>query len=214
MTRTRPAIAAVLSANDVFKLRYPRYLKGAILAALAMTALFTWLWPGYQAQPYQARREETIIIEIETEAPVIAPPRPIEAPRLPPVVEPARADDPDAEDTIPELFPFDYPFTEPAPGGMGEEGFVASSALPELVAFAKADYPELARRARIEGTVVIEVLVTAGGGVGHASILQSVHPLLDKAAMAAALRCRFTPARQRELAVPVRVAIPYRFRMN
>ncbi|MGD9548352.1 MAG: TonB family protein, partial [Candidatus Krumholzibacteriia bacterium] len=158
--------------------------------------------------------EETIIIEIETEAPVIAPPRPIEAPRLPPVVEPATADDPQAVDTIPELLPFEYSFAEPEPGGMGDEGFVASSALPELVAFAKADYPELARRARIEGTVVIEVLVTAGGTVGHAAILQGVHPLLDKAALAAALRCRFTPARQRELAVPVRVAIPYRFRMN
>jgi len=43
MILSRPVLVTTLSANDAFKLRYPRYLKGAVLAALALTALLVWL---------------------------------------------------------------------------------------------------------------------------------------------------------------------------
>jgi len=62
--------------------------------------------------------------------------------------------------------------------------------------------------------VLIHVRVDVCGRVDRAEIIQGVHPLLDKAALAAALRCRFTPAKQRDMPVPVWVAIPYRFRLN
>ena len=41
-----------------------------------------------------------------------------------------------------------------------------------------------------------------------------VHVNAGMAALAAALRCRFTPAKQRDFAVPVWVAIPYNFRLR
>jgi TonB family protein len=50
--------------------------------------------------------------------------------------------------------------------------------------------------------------------VDRAEITQGVHPILDQAAKAAALRCRFTPGTQRTIPVPVWVAIPYRFRLH
>lgn len=94
------------------------------------------------------------------------------------------------------------------------DGFVASATKPTLVMQARADYPEIARRSGIEGTVVVRVLVGVNGRVEDAVIIQSAHPILDKEALLAARKCRFTPARQREMKVAVQVAIPYRFRLR
>jgi len=214
MTNSRPVPVAALSANDAFKMRYPRYLKGAVLAALLLTALLVWLWPGYEVKPYKLRQEAIIeLIVLEPVVPVIEPPKPLEVPRLPPIVEAAPEDDPDAVDTIPDLIPIGTPINR-VPAPRTDEGFVPSSAEPVLEYQMKADYPEMARRAGLEGTVMIHALVGVHGRVDRAEVIQGVHPLLDKAAKAAALRCRFTPGKQRKMAVPVWVAIPYRFRLN
>lgn len=215
MTVSRPFFATSLTANEEFKLKYPRYLKGAVLASLALTALFVWLWPGYEAKPYRLRQDKVIeIIEIEPLATVDEPPLPLEVPRLPPVVEAARPDDPDAIDTIPDPISISTPFRNDPPPPSGDEGFIPSSAQPVLSFHVKADYPEIARRAGLEGIVLVHALVDVHGRVDRTEIIQGVHPLLNKAAQAAALKCRFTPAKQRERPVPVWVAIPYRFRLN
>ena len=214
MTVPRPILAATLSANDAFKMRYPRYLKGAVLVALLLTALLVWLWPGYEAKPYKLRQEYICELIVLEPIPLVREqPKPLEVPRLPPIVEAAPEDDPDAVDTIPDLLPIETPIHQ-APAPPSDEGFVPSSAEPVLKYHVKADYPEMARRAGLEGTVVIHALVDIHGRVDRAEVIQGVHPLLDKAARAAALRCRFTPGKQRKMAVPVWVAIPYRFRLN
>ena len=215
MTLSRPILVADLSANDAFKLGYPKYLKGAVLAALVLTALFLWLWPGYEAKPYQLRQDEVLeLITLEPVPTVKEPPRPKAVPRPPPVIEPAAPDDPDAVDTIPDLMPISTPLDNMRWRPGSDEGFVPSSANPVLQYHVKAGYPEIARRAGLEGVVLIHVLVDVNGRVDRAQIIRSVHPLLDKSALAAALRCRFTPAKQRELSVPVWVAIPFQFRLN
>jgi len=99
-------------------------------------------------------------------------------------------------------------------GPVDDAGFVPSSAKPLLQAQPKADYPEIARRVGLEGTVVVHVLVGIDGRVEAAEVTRGVHPLLDKAALAAARRCVFEPARQRELKVKAWVAVPYRFRLR
>jgi len=190
MTHSRPLFAAALSA---------RYLKGAVLLALVLTALLVWLWPGYEAKPYVLRQTEVLeLVVIEPISLLDEPPQPIEVPRMPPIVEAADVDDPNAVDTIPEPISIWTPFRKVIQPPLSDEGFIPSSAEPVLTFQMKADYPEIARRAGLEGTVLI-----------HAR-----HPLLDKAAQAAALRCRFTPAKQRAVSVPVWVAIPYRFRLR
>lgn len=215
MTTQHPLLMATLSANDVFKLRYPRYLKGAALLAMALTALFVWLWPGHQAEPYRLRQKEVIeLIELEPVAPIDETPPPIEVPPIPINVEPAPNEDPEAIDTIPDLMPINPTWYRGPQAPPTDDGFVSSSSEPVLQYNVKADYPEIARRAQLQGTVLVHVLVDVTGRVDKAVISQGVHPLLDKAAMAAALRCRFTPGKQRQRPVPVWVAIPYRFRLQ
>jgi len=215
MTRTHPLSAAAISANDAFKLRYPRYLKGAVLAALALTALFIRLWPGYEARPYRLRQDDaTVIVDIEPVAPIVEPPRPTEAPRIPPVVEAAPPDDPNAVETIPDLIPIDTPISPGPVQEWGDEGFVASSTNPVLLEAVRADYPVMARRAGIQGNVLVKVRVGADGLVKRAVILQGAHPLLDAAALAAAMRYRFEPGLQRGIPVAVWMAIPFGFHVH
>lgn len=215
MTIPQSIATARLSANDVFKLNYPRYLKGALLAALVLTVLFVWLWPGYQPQPYKLKESEIFeIIEITPPTEIVIPPKPEVIPRIPVDIVEAPNDDPEALDTIPDLLPIESPVGGWSRLPLPDEGFIPSSDKPVLQHYVKAGYPEIARRAGLEGTVLVHVLVNPRGTVERAEIIQGVHPLLDKAAMEAAGRCRFLPGKQRGVAVPVWVAVPYRFRLN
>jgi len=155
-----------------------------------------------------------IWVDLEEPVDVEEPPPPL----APPVVLPEIQVAPHGATDIPDLDWISPDFWNPTPPVTGENpsftDFVASSALPQLVFQARADYPELARRMRIEGTVMIHVLVDPSGRVDKTVVIQSVHPTLDKAAITAAKKCKFTPGKQRELNVKSWVAIPFRFKMN
>jgi TonB family protein len=53
---------------------------------------------------------------------------------------------------------------------------------PDLIFRVEPKYPEVARQARVEGTVILEVTTDANGYVSSATILRSI-PLLDQAAV-------------------------------
>ncbi len=69
-------------------------------------------------------------------------------------------------------------------------------------------YPEPARRQKISGTVIVEVMVSDKGKVTGTSIVQGVHPLLDTAAAEALRKYRFTPARQGDKPVKGSIRLP------
>lgn len=75
-------------------------------------------------------------------------------------------------------------------------------------------YPEIMRRAGIEGTVYIEAFVDEAGTVVRTAVVKGVHPALDKAAADALLKTKFQPGQHQGKAVKVRVSIPIRFRLN
>ncbi|MFA6469826.1 MAG: energy transducer TonB [Bacteroidota bacterium] len=75
-------------------------------------------------------------------------------------------------------------------------------------------YPEIARRACIEGTVFLKMWVTKDGRVKKAEIIKSASPIIDQAAVTAALSWKFTPAVMNGGPVSVWVTVPFRFRLN
>jgi len=212
----RISLSTDLSANDAFKHNYPRYLKIALLVALIITALLLWLWPDVEPNPYRLRQStEMIWIDVPDPLDIPEPPAPLEAPRLPPIIEAVPEGDPDAIDPDWEPVKFWDPSPPVAPQGPeAYDGFRSSSSLPRITYQAKADYPEIARRSGLEGTVMVKALVNPQGQVDQVVVVTGVHPLLDRAAVNAARKCRFTPAKQRELKVQAWVAIPYRFKMR
>ena len=75
-------------------------------------------------------------------------------------------------------------------------------------------YPEIARRAHIEGLVTVWVKIDRRGRVAEAGVVESTAEMFEEAAIHAAFKCRFHPALQREVPVSCRIVIPFRFTLT
>lgn len=88
--------------------------------------------------------------------------------------------------------------------------FFAVEEQPERIENVVPEYPDIARRAGIEGTVIVRALVGKDGNVREAKVLNGPKELHD-AAIKAAMASKFKPARQNDMAVSCWVAMPFRF---
>ncbi len=206
-----------LSANAKFKAEYGRTLRWSALITVVLMLLLAMLIPDYVPNPYKLRQEEFEAVNLDEQQALDIPPPPVEAPPPPKVIEAAPddevAEDVDIADTLMDL---DEAISSSMPsfGPVGDEGFVASSENPKILQWAKPEYPEMARRAQLEGTVMVKVLVGPDGTVKDAIIISGVNPLLNKAAIEAAKRCKFIPGKQRNIPVKAWMALPFSFRLN
>jgi len=75
-------------------------------------------------------------------------------------------------------------------------------------------YPEAARKAGIEGHVVLNILIDAKGVVQTVDILKSVRKDVDEAAINAVKSTEWKPAEQNGQPVAVRIGIPVVFRLQ
>ena len=98
---------------------------------------------------------------------------------------------------------------EPAP-----DAFVPVEKLPNPVRQVKPEYPDIARRAGIEGTVWVKILVDKQGKSKKAIVIKSDAEIFNEAALQAALQWVFTPAIMNSGPVAVWVAVPFRFQLN
>ncbi len=99
----------------------------------------------------------------------------------------------------------------PTPGDRPKFGeYVYVEELPEAIFKAPANYPDQAKRAGIEGTVMIQALVIEDGTIAECRVVKSV-PELDEAAIVAVKQWRFRPALAKGKPVAVWVAVPVRF---
>lgn len=204
-------------ANVEFKARYGKYLKHAAwMAALFHFFLFVVV-PPITFEPYELGEQEFELVEVPPEIEIPPAPKEVEMPRV--NVEPAAdgepaADAPDLPETTFDDFS-DLPPPPPLGGPAAAEEFLAFDEPPELVEFVTPEYPELARQAGFEGTVKVRVLVDEEGRVIEADLLSGdAWPTIEKAALAAAMKCLFKPATQRSIPVKARVMIPFEFRLD
>ena len=65
---------------------------------------------------------------------------------------------------------------------------------PVLVKKVEPSYPDIARKARMEGTVIIQAIIGRTGQVEDATVLRGVNPLLDQAALEAVRLWIYEPA--------------------
>jgi protein TonB len=101
--------------------------------------------------------------------------------------------------------------------GLGAQGVSPPGPLsaPRLLGVVKPRYPEVSRRAGIEGTVLVKAHVLADGSVGIAELRRSAgYPALDRAAVEAIRDSRFQPAERGGRPVAVWVEIPVQFRLD
>ncbi len=83
----------------------------------------------------------------------------------------------------------------------------------EAISLPKPPYPPIARQARVQGTVTVQVLVDESGKVVSAKAMAG-HPLLVPAAQTAAYQARFSPTRIGDQPVKVSGVISYYFVLN
>jgi periplasmic protein TonB len=91
--------------------------------------------------------------------------------------------------------------------------YVFTEELPEAITKVPPSYPDEARRANIDGTVVVMVLVGHDGSVKDVRMQKSI-PALDAAAMACVRQWKFKPATAKGEPVAVWVIIPVRFTLH
>jgi len=208
--------------------RYGFHLQVGFIAALLflVTAFQVHLWPdGIDA--YAPMEQEVVTMEeiVQTQQQVTPPPPP--RPPIPvevPNDEILEDDDLDLDATLditeplaalpPPPPPAEEPVEEEEP-----EIFVVVEQMPEMIGGFEAllkdlEYPVIAQRAGIEGTVVVNVVIDEEGRPVGTDVVKSGGEALDKAAVAAVMKQRFKPGRQRNRPVRVVMAIPVHFRLR
>jgi len=97
--------------------------------------------------------------------------------------------------------------------------FVAVEEMPEPIGGIgeiqkKIVYPEIAKRAGVEGKVYVLAFVDESGNVTDAKIIKGIGAGCDEAALDAVKKTKFKPGKQRGKAVRVQVSIPVVFKLQ
>ncbi len=81
---------------------------------------------------------------------------------------------------------------------------------PRRIKYVEPIYPELAKRVRLEGIVILEAVIDPSGFVSELGVLRSV-PLLDDAALNAVKQWRYEPTLLNGMPVPIIMTVTVRF---
>ena len=97
--------------------------------------------------------------------------------------------------------------------------FVAVEEMPEpiggiMAIQQKIIYPEIAKRAGVEGKVYVLAFVDENGDVRDAKIIKGIGAGCDEAALEAVKKTKFKPGKQRGKPVRVQVSIPVVFKLQ
>jgi len=117
---------------------------------------------------------------------------------------------------------FDEPLDMPPPPEEEEEEedfFVVVENMPELIGgMAKlqgcARYPEMARKAGIEGRVIVQFIVNEQGQVEDPRVVRGIGGGADEEALRCVKQAEFKPGRQRGQPVRVQYSLPVIFRLQ
>jgi TonB family protein len=113
--------------------------------------------------------------------------------------------------TEPTPVDVDEPPPPPAPKPTPKRTIISGGVLNgKAISKPAPEYPAIAKAARAQGTVVVQIVVDEEGKVISASAV-SGHPLLQPAAVAAARQARFSPTRLEGQPVKVSGVITYNF---
>ncbi len=210
------------------KSRYPLYVQMGLVASLVLLLVIfsVDLSAENDFQIVEEQQEIVTVEEIEQTQQIERPPPP---PKPPPPVE---VPDDEVDDEMeldldmdldlddapaappPPPPPPDEPEPEPEPE---PEIFEIVENMPELIGgleSLKPEYPELARRAGIEGNVFVQFVVDENGNVRDPVCVRGPGGGLCDAALAAVSKAKFTPGRQRGKPVKVKYALPVRFKLR
>ncbi len=194
---------------------YSLRMRCSLLVALALIIVTFVAAPVFTPKPFQLRAGRVVEIEppLETlELTDVAEPPPRERPALPVEAEPdeeidAQTIDPTAGRVALDRLP-------PPPETGDTYRFIPHEKDPVPKDVVVPEYPEIAKKAGIEGTVLLHLSIDENGKVTKAYVAKSVEPSLDRAALEAVKKTTFYPALQRDKPVAVWVTYRVNFRLR
>ncbi|MEM8556996.1 MAG: energy transducer TonB [Bacteroidota bacterium] len=215
------------------KKQYPIMVQLGMLLSLGLV-LAAFITPYRAEAEFEIIEQEMERIEIEeieqtqqieTPPPPPKPPSPVEVPDdelledeeidldmdldlddapPPPPPPPPAADDPEPEPEEDEIFIIVEQQPEIIPNN--EEGLAALQGCVR--------YPEMAKRAGIEGMVSLQFIVDERGNVVNPQVVRSLGGGTDEEAIRCVRELRFRPGMQRGRPVKVQFSLPVRFRLR
>jgi len=205
------------------KLKYRRTFEiGLVLALLVLIFAFKY-FPRVEGEKMKIEApQELVDVEdiVNTKQETAPPPPP-----KPPIPIEAPSDEvlEDVELSETELDVNEQVAAPPPPPAEEEEVapqfFVAVEEMPEPIGGIEAIqkrivYPEIAKRAGVQGRVFVKAFVDENGNVIKAEIIKGIGAGCDEAAIKAVMATKFKPGRQRGKPVKVQVSIPILFKLK
>jgi protein TonB len=208
--------------KDILIESYPQRIKAILTAVLLLVALVAYAYPRFEREGDLSKysfEEMVETFDIPATQQFIAPPPP-SRPSIPvESVDEDFAEDITIAQTDLDAFA-DWEAPPPLPTGQSTVRFIPFDEPPTPVGGFEAllknlVYPEIALAAGIEGTVVVQAFVDKTGRVTVTEILEGIPQTgMNEAAIAAIRKTHFNPAKQRDVALGVWLAIPITFQLT
>ena len=190
--------ATTADAVRAYRLQALAYLRlGDLPASQAEVLKLLGASPSYAPDPIQDPPDYVGLVRFVTEQIRVQEPEP---PSVEPVAQRPAAPTP--------IYPLPPDPDEPPPD------FVPVDRMAEAIERPAPEYPAAARRAGVEGRVIVRAWVDAEGTVREVQVLAGLDPLVDQAAVEAVERWTFSPALKEGRPVPVWVTVPLTFRLG
>ncbi len=214
-----------LKKNPKFdlKLKYQRVLEISLIISLVILISAFKFFPKYEKEIIQidAPQELIDVEDIEQTKQEATPP----PPPKPPIPIEAPTDDVLEDIEIMETELDVDAVVEAPPPPMEEEEdaepvfFVAVEEMPTPVGGIaaiqkKIVYPEIAKRAGVQGRVFVKAYVDEAGIVNKVELIRGIGAGCDEAAMDAVSTTKFNPGKQRGKPVKVQVTVPVLFKLQ
>jgi len=192
----------------------PLFTRIALIASFALILLMLWTIPSPKPQPYRPKKIREVKVDVVDQTEVIqepTEPQVVQKPKQ--VVEAEEDEEVDEEATIADTdLDLDQQAVDteiPPP-----DAFIPYSNAPVVVSKPPPEYPELARKAGLEGRVFVKAWIDINGDVKRVVLMKGVSEALDKAAVEAAYRAKFKPAENNGVPVAVWFGFTYNFTLR
>jgi protein TonB len=206
--------------------RYPLYVQVGLIASLVILigAFKVNFSPDSDFQVVQVEQEIVQMEEILQTKQVEKPPPPPKPPVPIEVPDDEVLEDEDLDlDVSLELDEEIVNLPPPPPSDDGEEEepeiFMIVEDMPELIGGlasiqSKIKYPEIAKKAGVEGRVFVQFVVNTDGSVIDPVVVRGIGAGCDEEAVRAVSQAKFEPGRQRGKPVPVKMSLPITFKLK
>lgn len=208
------------------KRKYKRFLEISFILALAILVVSFKYFPKFEKKEVKVDGPQELVQveDVEATKQETAPPPPPKPPI--PIEAPSDEEIEDIEIGDTELDVDEVVEAPPPPPAAEEEEedvepafFVAVEEMPEPIGGIpeiqkKIVYPEIAKRAGVQGRVYVKAYVDENGNVQKVELIKGIGAGCDEEALRAVKETKFKPGRQRGTPVRVQVSVPIMFKLQ